>query len=82
MTLTAENCEAPVKTNSDNAQVCTTLAPAATEPTPNDTPKTPTAPLKVKQATTMGRIDGSRHQVSGDSDGWGSIGATLELSYQ
>ncbi len=33
-TLTTANCEAPVKTSSDMAQVCATLSPAATASTP------------------------------------------------
>ena len=62
MTLTAENCDAPVKTSNDKAQVCSTLEPAATEPTPNEKPKTPTAALSVKQATMAGRNVASFHQ--------------------
>jgi hypothetical protein len=58
-TLIAENCEAPVKTNSDSAQVCITLAPALTDATPNERAKTPTAPLKVKLDTTTRRTAGS-----------------------
>ena len=55
ITLTAENCDAPVKTRSERAHVCAIDAPAATDPTPNDTPKTPTAMLSVVQATIIGR---------------------------
>ena len=61
ITLTAENCDAPVKTNNDNAQVCKTLEPAATEPTPKEKPKTPTAALNVRQATMAGRNEASFH---------------------
>jgi len=46
----------------DKAQVCSTLEPAATEPTPNEKPKTPTAALSVKQATMAGRNVASFHQ--------------------
>ncbi len=61
-TLTAENCDAPVNTSNDKAQVWAIDEPAATEPTPNDTPNTPTAMLNVVHATIIGRSDGSRHQ--------------------
>ena len=62
-TLTAENCEAPVNTNNDIAQVCATEAPALTAPTPNDTANTPTAAPRVMLATTTGRNSGSRHSA-------------------
>jgi hypothetical protein len=51
-----------VNTKSDNAQVWAIDEPAATDPTPNETPNTPTAMLNVLQATIIGRSDGSRHQ--------------------
>ena len=63
ITETAENCEAPVKTRSEITQVWATDAPADTEATPNETPKTPTAALSVKQATIIGRSDSSRHHT-------------------
>ena len=55
-TLIAENCDAPVNTNSDNAHVCHTLAPALTDATPNDNAKMPTAPPRVKLETTTRRV--------------------------
>ena len=61
MTLTAENCDAPVNTSSDSAHVCATEAPALTAPTPNDTANTPTAAPSVTLASTTGRSTGSRH---------------------
>jgi hypothetical protein len=36
MTLTAENWDAPVKTNNESRQVCSTDPPALTDNTPNE----------------------------------------------
>lgn len=59
MTLIAENCEAPVKTNKLKAHVCQTLAPALTDATPNDSAKIPTAPLSVTLTGACGTCPAS-----------------------
>ena len=48
-TLTALNWDAPVNTSNDITHVCTTEPPAATAPTPNTSPNTPTAAPSVKR---------------------------------
>ena len=50
ITLTAENCVAPVNTSNEIAHACTTDAPALTAPTPNEMPNTPTASASVTLA--------------------------------
>lgn len=54
-----------MNTVSEITQACRTLEPAATELTPKEKPKTPTAPLRVRQATIIGRNDRSRHHTAG-----------------
>ena len=54
-TLTALNCEAPVNTSSDMTQAWATEPPAATAPTPNTKPNTPTAAPSVTEAETTSR---------------------------
>src|SRR5258706_5396832 len=61
--LTAVNCDAPVKTSSESAQVLAMLRPLAVANTPNDTPKTPTAKPRVMLAV-MG--SGGRREASGN----------------
>ena len=56
ITLTAENCEAPVNTSNDITHVCGTDAPALTELTPKEIANTPTAKLRVIQALTTCRM--------------------------
>ena len=47
------NCDAPVKTSSDEAIACAGLSPAATASAPNDTPNVPTAsPIAAASRTT------------------------------
>src|SRR6187431_1043694 len=43
ITDTNMNCDAPVNATSDITHVCSTLKPAATDSTPNDTAYTPVA---------------------------------------
>ena len=43
ITLTAANCEPPVKTSSDIAHACASDRPAPTARTPNEMPYTPVA---------------------------------------
>src|ERR1700704_6669152 len=61
--LTAVNCDAPVKTSNERAQVLAMLRPLAVANTPNDTPKTPTAKPRVMLAVTG---SGGRGEASGN----------------
>ena len=53
ITLTAENCDAPVNTNSDMAIAFGTLPPAFTHNTPNEMAKMKTAKPKATAGPTM-----------------------------
>ena len=59
-TLTADICDAPVKTNNDITHACATDAPAATASTPNDIPKTTKATPMMSEAFTNRRASGAR----------------------
>src|SRR4029079_1457008 len=61
MTVTAENCVAPVKINNDIAHACAMDDPALMAPTPKVKPNAPTATPRVTLAMTTERVRGSRH---------------------
>src|SRR6478609_6843341 len=77
ITDTNMNCDAPVNATSDITHVCSTLKPAATDSTPNDTAYTPVA--RPMERESRSRRSGTDDILARDAGAEWQIGRLDEL---